>query len=454
MKKVYCTAGMSHFMIYPNGDVYRCMDKYNDREKPLFNVMDNEWNFFEEPTECSNDRCYAACDVDWAQKFIIKDDGTQEIIEAQVKHYDSMNGEIWTSQKMERCHRRFAHIIWAPTLLCNYSCAYCGCAVGEKKLREDFPSSFPELTTQQWLTAWDKLLDYFDYAVITMSGGEPLISSATVPVLERISHKFAIGLTTNMSKNIMELSRGMIVSGGMRDTEKFGKVRVGLQQITASLHPSSKIFNESMFKGGVLLLKNSLKSAIAINFVGYPLQLYLATEWKEWAESNGIRFILSPWCGTDNNGNHAEYTDAEQQYVDSIAPAQRKTNTQTVFSKISHTFDVAKTNLIVQKGEQIEIKGRVTNTGDIVWERGEGTNILKLGGILKLKNSSRQICEFRSEFKAEKLCPNECLPFEFRIETTDIPKGEYCLMLDIVKEGAYWMKDKGANPHPIAIEIV
>lgn len=441
-------------MLYPNGDVYRCMDKYNDRDKHLFNIMDDIWQFSEKPEECTNDRCYAACDIDWAQKFIMQPDGTQSIVEAQVKHYDSMNGSIWTSQTMEPRKHRFAHIIWAPTLVCNYSCAYCGCAVGEKKLREDFPSSYPELTTEQWLIAWDRLLEYLDYAVITMSGGEPMISSATVPVLERISHKFAIGLTTNMSKNIMELSRGMIVSGGMRETEEFGTVRVGLQQITASLHPSSKLFSDSLFKGAVLLLKNNLNCAVAINFVGYPLQLYLAMEWKAWAEANDIRFVLSPWCGTDNSGHNAVYTEAEQNYVNALAPAQRKTETQIVFSNITHAIHVGTTELTVHKGEMVRLTGTVTNKGDTDWKKGEGINILKIGGRLRIRNSSRLIGEYRGEFNAYVIAPEETLPFALEFETENLPAGSYSLFVDIVREGAFWMEDKGAIPLRVDVNIV
>ena len=29
-----------------------------------------------------------------------------------------------------------AYFIWSPTLACNYTCAYCGCAAGEKQIKE------------------------------------------------------------------------------------------------------------------------------------------------------------------------------------------------------------------------------------------------------------------------------------------------------------------------------
>ena len=34
-QKVFCSAGISHLLLYPNGDVYRCMADYNDKLPPL-----------------------------------------------------------------------------------------------------------------------------------------------------------------------------------------------------------------------------------------------------------------------------------------------------------------------------------------------------------------------------------------------------------------------------------
>ena len=66
-KTVMCSAGISHLLLYPNGDVFRCMADYNARRAPLFNAKQG-WQTLDTPTECPHDTCYAACDLDWTKK--------------------------------------------------------------------------------------------------------------------------------------------------------------------------------------------------------------------------------------------------------------------------------------------------------------------------------------------------------------------------------------------------
>ena len=70
--------------------------------------------------------------------------------------------------------------------------------------------------------------------------------------------------------------------------EGFGHVPVGLAGINCSLHPTSKGFNWELFKGSVLLLQHA-GFHVSVNYVGYPLQLYLAPEYKAWCEQNDDR---------------------------------------------------------------------------------------------------------------------------------------------------------------------
>ena len=71
-KTVMCSAGISHLLLYPNGDVFRCMADYNARRAPLFNAKQG-WKTLETPTECPHDTCYAACDLDWTKKWIFEE---------------------------------------------------------------------------------------------------------------------------------------------------------------------------------------------------------------------------------------------------------------------------------------------------------------------------------------------------------------------------------------------
>jgi len=456
-KTVHCTAGISHFMIYPNGDVYRCMADYNARHNPIFNVLDEKWEFYDHPMPCCHDACYAGCDIDWAKKFIFNNkEQKHEEIHPQVVHFDPSISDLWDSQTLDIIPYKVAHIVWSPTLICNYSCMYCGCAVGEKKLSKDFPSAFPLLSVDDWIHVWKKILDHFDYGVLTMSGGEPLTSPATIPVFKLLTDRFLIGLTTNASTGVMGLATA-IMGGEIKPKRKInipglGEIPTGLQ-LTASLHPTSQGFHSEVFKGSLLLLKN-LGLYTSVNLVGYPLQLYLAPEWKQWCKDHDIHFVLSPWCGTDNYGFHSHYTEEQISFLNSITPSQRKTNTQTVFCKIDHTFFVPP-SITCEHGCISTIKGIVKNTSDCAWQGDcDGENQLKVGARLYKKGMPSPVMEFRFPFTCNILNQNEEYPFILKIDATSLAPDTYELRLDMVKEGEYWMVDKGANEKIITLTVV
>ena len=59
---ILCSAGVSYFHIFPNGDVYRCLADYNARRPPMFNLKRDGWKGAVDPTVCDHERCYNACD--------------------------------------------------------------------------------------------------------------------------------------------------------------------------------------------------------------------------------------------------------------------------------------------------------------------------------------------------------------------------------------------------------
>ena len=48
-----CSAGVSYFHVYPNGDVYRCLADYNARRPPMFNLKRDGWKGAVEPDACA-----------------------------------------------------------------------------------------------------------------------------------------------------------------------------------------------------------------------------------------------------------------------------------------------------------------------------------------------------------------------------------------------------------------
>ena len=445
--QLLCSAGVSNFHIYPNGDVYRCLADYNARRAPMFNLVRDGWPGTSAPTVCDHERCYNACDLDWTTKWQVDEHGRlQHTFEGQRKEIEQEVSLLLCSQQLDRPERRMAYFIWSPTQACNYTCAYCGCAAGEKKLRHDFPSSHPELSVEQWIDVWSTILDRFEYGILSVTGGEPLLSEATLPVLGMASQKFACYITSNVSRNVMEFSRGRIRPGEEREVEGFGRVPVGLAGINCSLHPTSKGFNWDLFKGAVLLLRSS-GFHVSVNYVGYPLQLYLAPQYKAWCDEQEVEFTLSSWQGVDNDGTVARYSPAEREFFEEMAPSHRKKANELVFADCRHevTLDTPTSRVLVS--DVLTESGRIRNRSRTAWEVGSGASQWSVAAYLtRVGRRKVWVRELRTSPPDQVIAQDEELPFSMRIDTRGLAPGTYEVWVDMLMDGRNWMALHGAEP--------
>jgi hypothetical protein len=447
--KMLCSAGVSYFHVYPNGDVYRCLADYNARRPPMFNLKRDGWKGAVDPTVCDHERCYNACDLDWTTKWEVDAQGRLEkTFEGQRKDIEpnKVSRFLW-SQRLEAPERRMAYFIWSPTLACNYTCAYCGCAAGEKRIRNDFPSSYPELTVDEWTDIWSDILERFDYGILSITGGEPLLSEATIPVLSMVTQKFACYITSNISRNIMELTRGRIPPGSSLCVVKgFGQVPIGLSGINCSLHPTSKGFNWELFKGSVLLLRNA-GFHVSVNYVGYPLQLYLAPEYKAWCEQNKVEFTLSSWQGEDNEGNIARYSVPERKFFEKIAPSHRKKANELVFMDCSYDVMLDNPIMRVLMADVPTLTGRIRNLSHTAWQVGGGPGRWSIAGYLtRIGRRKPWLREFRTSPPDCHVPHNGELEFALPIDTRGLPAGVYEVWIDMIMERGTWMAFHGAVP--------
>ena len=407
------------------------------------------WQKFARPWECNHQRCYAGCDIDWATKWVFQENTKNPTtIEAQAFQVNPQDGIYWAKQSFDTPLKNMVHIVWAPTLFCNYDCRYCGCAVGAHDIKKDFVSSFSELSVQQWLKVWDEIIENYDFAIVDVTGGEPLLSAATVPVISRITKKFAIGITTNLSKNVFEL---------VRDLPKAQDTKAGIKLITASLHPTARGFNRDLFLGSVLYLKNN-GIPVAVNFVGHPLQLFLAQEYKRWCKRHGVNFFLSSWCGKDNDGFEASYTQAELAYFNRVAPSHRKTWTQTEFFDLRYKLWLKDkiSDIKCSSQDQIILRGRVVNTGDRSWLNQGLTSeaAFKVGArLFGVGETKKALREFRASLPAEEIIPQKEYNFSMNLNFSGLAVGKYILVIDMLKEGSFWFAEKKASPLEIPVEI-
>jgi hypothetical protein len=452
---VLCSAGVSYFHVYPNGDVYRCLADYNARRAPLFNLKRDGWNGAAEPTVCDHERCANACDLDWTTKWQLDEQGRLEkTFEGQRKNVETEVSRFLCSQHLDAPERRMAYFIWSPTLVCNYTCAYCGCAAGEKRIKRDFPSSSPELTVDEWIDIWSDILERFDWGILSLTGGEPLLSEATIPVLGMVTQKFACYMTSNISRNIMAFTRDRIRPGhGPSMVEGFGEVPVGMTGINCSLHPTSKGFDWQLFKGSILLLRQA-GFRVSVNYVGYPLQLYLAPEYQAWCEEHDIEFTLSSWQGVDNDGHSSRYSFAERTFFETMAPAHRKKANELVF--IEYRYDATLDNPVmrVQAGDPLTLTGRLRNLSDSAWQVGSGPGRWSVAGYLtRMGQRKERLREFRTTPPESQVPRNGELAFALPIDTARLPGGVYAVWIDMLMEGEAWMAPGGAAPVTATVRV-
>jgi MoaA/NifB/PqqE/SkfB family radical SAM enzyme len=295
----YCTAGASYFVIVPTGDVFRCMTDVMAAAPPLFNVRDG-WKPHSRITSCTHHDCASHCDRDQASKWTFDDAG--QVTGADAQNY--FGPGIVDTPDFNRLGQLVPNIIWLPTMICNYNCCYCGCGKDKKSVFAEMPQSNLELTTTDWLVAWAKIMESVDYASVSISGGEPMLSEATLPLIDLLPKQYFVSMTTNLSRDVMSLVRGAYTRPHHRHHPRYGQVTAGVGRIAASLHPTANGFHWERFKGRVLYLKNSGFN-LQVNFVGHPTQLYLAPEYSDWCSENGVDFALLPWVGQDNLGYSA-----------------------------------------------------------------------------------------------------------------------------------------------------
>jgi hypothetical protein len=449
-----CSAGVSYFHVYPNGDVYRCLADYNARRPPMFNLKRDGWKAPVDPTVCDHERCYNACDLDWTTKWQVDDEGRLEkTFEGQRKDTEQEVSRLLCSQRLESPQRRMAYFIWSPTLACNYTCAYCGCAAGEKRLKDDFPSSYPELTVDEWVDVWSDILDRFEYGILSITGGEPLLSEATIPVLGMVTRKFACYMTSNISRNIMEFTRGGIRPGAPRAVDGFGQVPVGLSGINCSLHPTSKGFNWELFKGSILLLRHA-GFHVSVNYVGYPLQLYLAPDYKAWCKEHRIDFTLSSWQGVDNDGHISRYSFPERTFFDEIAPSHRQKANELVFMDCRYEVTLDAPVGPVLMADVVTLTGRIRNRSHTAWPVGNGPGRWSVAGYLtRIGRRKQWMRELRTDAPDGQVPPGGELEFVLPIDTRGLPAGIYEVWIDMLMDRRNWMALHGAVPFTTLLRI-
>ena len=225
--------------------------------------------------------------------------------------------------------------------------------------------------------------------------------------------------------------------------------------IVASLHLTAKAFDRDAFLAKVLYLKNNGISTM-INFVGHPLQLFLAGDYKEWCKNHDVPFVLSPWYGRDNDGYEAVYTEAERSYLDKIAPAHRKSHTQLEFRSYRYLVRTETSRVSAAPGDGIAIKGKIQNTGNRSWSTGaaDSDKGFLIGARLYPAGETRKsLRQFKYRLSRREVLPQEECDIEIEFATQGLSRGVYMLKVGLIKEDELWFENKGNEPATVDIEL-
>ncbi len=454
--KLYCTAGVSHFLLYPNGDVYTCMAYYNSKKKPIGNVLLENFKINRDLEICELPKCYAVCDLDWTNKWLIDERGkiVKKIKASVLNNKDiQFNKEALENQEFNpQFKNTFAHIVWIPTLLCNYECIYCGCAMGVDFIRKNFRSAYPELPHEEWICIFkEKILPEFNIVVIDISGGEPFLSKSTISLLNMVTKRCLVTLTTNASTDIIRI----IEENGFKPQNR--KTNSGIS-FHLSWHPLVERDDFNSFLNKAIYLKENGFLG-AVNFVAHPKQLHLIDYYREIFDKNGIPFVILYWCGKDNEGNEG-YKNSEVKFIRERIKdkMQLKVPEPLIFNKPDIGFcspvEILDSPREYFQGIPFSFKLKVNNLCiDTVIETADKDS-LSIGCLMYhlTSNGKVKINEPRKKIAEDALDLN--FTTDFLIDSNGLEPGSYELKFDIVDEDKFWFEDLGFKPTIIQINVL
>ena len=254
----------------------------------------------------------------------------------------------------------------------------------------------------------------------------------------------------------MEFIRSNISLPFHRDHDGFKKVIAGLGVIAACLHPTAAKFNWERYKGAILLLKR-FGIKVQTNFVGHPIQLYLAEGYKNWCESNNISFALAWFIGKDNNGFVSWYSDAETEYIHNLSKITQKDVVQNFEESFKGEIELGNPVTVTDNDGNFAISGIAKNISNLSWDTQPNLNdtFIKIGG--RLFDTSREpdvLRGYRFNFPKPKIKPGESQVFTLKGNLRDFNGGIYKLHVEPVYERKYWFSDLYGCLPKIATVIV
>ena len=122
-----------------------------------------------------------------------------------------------------------------------------------------------------------------------------------------------------------------------------------------------------------------------------------------------------------------------------------------------YTMDLEATDIEIEEGNTLTLKGKVKNVGDRPWlSKGlPADEAYKIGiQVTREEKPDEIFVDFRALTIMEDVAPGDWFDFEIKGNTKGFGGGVYYLRIDLLREGLCWFEQRGAQPVNVKVRVV
>ena len=135
---------------------------------------------------------------------------------------------------------------------------------------------------------------------------------------------------------------------------------------------------------------------------------------------------------------------------------KREGHLQNAIALDAHQYElnISEPPALLEPGDLLKVSGKLKNISGRDWDIFiDDKETIKIGiQVYEENKPGRQ--EFRRSLGVDKFFDGATIEFECLIDTKPLQQGKIRLVFDLVAEGRYWFKDKGAKPETITVQVL
>ncbi len=129
---------------------------------------------------------------------------------------------------------------------------------------------------------------------------------------------------------------------------------------------------------------------------------------------------------------------------------------QNAITLDTHQYElsISEPPVLLEPGDLLKVSGKLKNISGRDWDIFiDDKETIKIGIQVYEENKPGRL-EFRRSLGVDKFFDGATIEFECLIDTKPLQQGKIRLVFDLVAEGRYWFKDKGAKPETITVQVL